>query len=46
MLYIGVLSNKDFGKTGKVCYILKFDWNGNLKEGFKVNNLLKNISNR
>ena len=41
-LYWGI-ANKDFGKTGKVCYILKFDWNGNLKEGFKVNNLLKNI---
>lgn len=42
-LYWGI-ANKDFGKTGKVCYILKFDWNGNLKEGFKVNNLLKNIA--
>ena len=44
MLYIGVLPIKILGKTGKVCYILKFDWNGNLKEGFKVNNLLKNIA--
>ncbi len=43
MLYIGVLPIKILGKTGKVCYILKFDWNGNLKEGCKVNNLLKKI---
>ena len=42
-LYWGI-ANKDFGKTGKVCYILKFDWNGNLKEGFKVNNLLFNFA--
>lgn len=42
-LYLGI-ANKDFKKSGKICYILKFDWNGDLIEGFRINKLLKTIA--
>ena len=41
-LYWGI-QNKDIDNKN-ICYILKFDWNGNLKEGFKIEQRLKTFA--
>lgn len=41
-LYWGI-QNKDIDKEN-ICYILKFDWNGKLEEGFKIEQRLKTFA--
>ena len=39
-LYWGI-KNKDIEKKNQICYLLKFDWDGNLKKGFKMDRKIK-----
>ena len=42
-LYWGI-RNKDLEKKNQICYILKFDWEGNLKEGFRMDRKLRSFA--
>ena len=33
--------NKDIEKKNQICYLLKFDWDGNLKKGFKMDRKIR-----
>lgn len=39
-LYWGI-KNKDIEKKNQICYLLKFDWDGNLKKGFKMDRKIR-----